>query len=280
MSKPKKEQAAAEHEILLKIARKGSGYFYPFHNQGEDYIASRATIYRAKENLEKNQLIKFLETQVVERRERKIYTLTMKGLCEALASSNLLHENPKDIVEIWGHIIPVLKSFSLFEKHGVKRELLDCIQQAVTEILKKYSLPDEMIPSFVKGNVRLMLAEKKIEPKLLADPDSASEYEKELKTQLKFDKVLAEDYKLRQSIKDHLEQKRLRIIMNGLDITARLARIFPLLENDEPDWNEVFSIEKLVHGPRMWKVDELIHAFIETEKERNLKKILETQKNR
>jgi len=249
MSKPKKEQKAAEHEILLKIARKGSSYFYPFHSKGKDYIASRATIYRAKENLENNKLIKFLENQKSKGRKRKIYSLTAVGVCRALATSNLLDDNPEAIAENWGHLIPVLKKLPLFDKHNLKWRLLHYLRREVKYLIGISIFINESSTKAEKRNESIvvqntnkqtykMLTEKTISPEL----------------GMKYNKILQEDPELREGTKRYLRGRRGLAFTHVIEATERLKLVFPLLESDNPDWNEIQKTEESLRNT--WFYDE------------------------
>jgi len=262
MSKPKKEQKAAEHEILLKIARKGSSYFYPFHSKGKDYIASRATIYRAKENLENNKLIKFLENQKSKGRKRKIYSLTAAGICRALATSNILYDNPEVIAENWGRLFPVLKKLPLFDKYDVGYELLRCLRRAVKRLTGMSSFINESsVAQDTNAQIYKMLTEK-----VGAD------------LRVKYDRVLQEDPELRQAAKRYLKARRGGLhLLRALQATEQLKLVFPLLESDKPDWNKIRETEEYIeHTPRGYGLGGIIE-YIEnlvtqtrelTEKER------------
>jgi len=225
MSRKKRvQQTDAENDILEDIVKNGPSHIYPFHCVGSRrYISSRATIYRAKDNLLQNNFIRLATTEKVNGRIRKVYTLTAQGLCKFLAYSDWLYEKPELIMEKGGHLLPILKKLPLFDKHGIEWNLRHCLKKVVKyPAFNMFSVKDTQVTNYIEDQVCKMLTEK-------ASAD----------LRVKYDRVLQEDPELREAAKKYLRARRGGLhLMSALQATEQLKLVFPLLESDEPDWNK------------------------------------------
>lgn len=161
------------------------------------------------------------------RRERQMYTLSLRGLCVALIELDLLDEDPEWLKENWGHLLPLLNKLPLFGKNL----FWACLSMAWEDARWLTVIFDD-------ARVAVIIEEKfcKAMYKVANDPDSMT----------KIDKILHADPEFRKRVKASLREMRARGVVEMIKIGEWINRVFPELEKSEPDWNKIKDAEWLI----------------------------------
>ena len=182
---------------------------------------------------------------------RKVWTLTLKGLCQYTA--NLLHSQEvlnETVIERWGTLLPFLNKFGLFKKYGLGQPFREEITHLLAIYLDLISEEEKskylsfFSPYFHGTAEQIIGFDEQIILRLssMMDVDSS----------LKWDRVLNEDKELRRKTKSFLEEQRTYLKFQLSEIEGKLQQVLPLLEKPNPDWDGVCEIENRLRRAPLW----------------------------
>jgi molybdenum-dependent DNA-binding transcriptional regulator ModE len=182
---------------------------------------------------------------------RKVWTLTLKGLCQycanILQSQEVLSET---VIEKWGTLLPFLNKFGLFKKHELGQPFREEITRALAIYLdlisedEKYKYLHFFTPYF-RGTIEKLIGfdeQVVLRFSSTADIDSS----------LKWNRVLNEDEELRRKTKSFLEEQRTYLKFQLSEIEGKLEQVLPLLEKPNPDWDGIIEIEHRLRKAPIW----------------------------
>jgi len=246
--KKSKHLLPSEEKALHYIIEHGSTYAYELGTT-KKILGTEKTANIALNNLARRRLLhkKAKRGEETNRRERQMYTLSLRGLCVALIELDLLDEDPKWLKEKYGHLLPIINKLPLFGKNL----FWTCLSMAWEE-----ARPMTVI--FDDARVAVIIEEKfcKAMYRVANDPDSMT----------KIDKILHADPEFRKRAKDCLHEMRARGVVKMIKIGEWINRVFPELEKSEPDWNKIKDIEKFIKKyDRFYLYDkEVLINFVES----------------
>lgn len=217
----------SEKTALLYILEKGPTYAYNLSHNKTRLFNTEKTANTALNGLSRKGLLEKKNTS--KERGRKDYYLTLKGLCTALvysAESDEIRQKIENIFDRWNHLLPLLKKFSLFKKHGLEDYFKETLNQE-TKIFVFYH------GRWLSNNAR------NIEDDFI----ERSMHQADAGFMMKWNRVLQEDSELRQKTKCRLEMDMKMEEQRLSEYIERLSKVFPKLELLNPDWDEICKIE-------------------------------------
>jgi len=246
--KKSKHLLPSEEKALHYIIEHGSTYAYELGTT-KKILGTEKTANIALNNLARRRLLhkKAKRGEETNRRERQMYTLSLRGLCVALIELDLLDKDPDWIKKNWGHLLPLLNKLPLFDKNL----FWACLSSAWEDVRWLTVIFDDAFTAII-------IEEKfcKAMYRVANDPDSMT----------KIDKILHADPEFRKRAKDCLHEMRARGVVKMIKIGEWINRVFPELEKSEPDWNKIKDIEKFIKKyDRFYLYDkEVLINFVES----------------
>jgi hypothetical protein len=156
----------------------------------------------------------------------KLYGLTIKGLCAAFAISDDLWLKTDDVTDKWSSLLPVLTKFSLFKKHGLE----EVFKEHLRKCLYLFGESPDSTP-YIASDIEYTLFDRAIAPGINAQ------------LRMKWNNILHDDAAFRNYTKNKLA-KEIRMREQYIeDMKKRLTTIYPELERQEPNWDELNKIE-------------------------------------
>jgi len=247
--KKSKHLPPSEEKALDYIIEHGPTYAYHLSHTTPKIIRTEKTANIALNNLARKRLLhkKAKWGEETNRRERQMYTLSLRGLCVALIELDLLDKDPDWIKKNWGHLLPLLNKLPLFDKNL----FWACLSSAWEDVRWLTVIFDDAFTAII-------IEEKfcKAMYRVANDPDSMT----------KIDKILHADPEFRKRAKDCLHEMRARGVVKMIKIGEWINRVFPELEKSEPDWNKIKDIEKFIKKyDRFYLYDkEVLINFVES----------------
>ncbi|HDQ07054.1 MAG TPA: hypothetical protein ENN36_10100 [Candidatus Bathyarchaeota archaeon] len=227
--KKSKHLTPSEKKTLHYIIEHGSTYAYEL-GMTKKILGTEKTANVALNNLARKRLLHKKAIKAGKpKRERQMYTLSLRGLCEALVELDLLDEDPEWLKEKWGHLLPLLNKLPLFDKNL----FWTCLSMAWEE-----ARPMTVI--FDDAHVAVIIEEKFCE-KIY----EVTRYSQD--GMIEIDKILHADPEFRKRVRDCLRKRRAIDVVNAKIITERINLVFSELEKSEPDWNKIKDAEKLIY---------------------------------
>ena len=247
----------SEKKALYYILENGPTYAYYLSHATPKILETEKTANIALNSLSRKGLLKKRAGNGV--REKKIYSLTLKGLCKALAdsaSTDKIWENFENVIANNGSLIPVLAKFEVFKKHNLHEDFKQRLRKAAIDTVnQRYMLGitgatgdpywglSHLMGVFISDLLAFINFKIDLKIKYTHAAFGAGEkrqHEDDLR--LSWAQVLREDDYLRQLAKDYTEQ-RLNELDTELEIQKARISILQSLESDEPDWEAIRSGE-------------------------------------
>jgi DNA-binding PadR family transcriptional regulator len=228
----------SEQKALRYIAENGPTYAYnlarALSHLKTKLFDTEKTANIALNSLAREELLEKKETG--QNRTRKDYYLTLKGLCYALhylyfSNSEKFYAEIENIINRWGHLLPLLKKYELFKKHNLEGYFKETLIGEATKVVAFQGLwlkdnADHILEDFIERSMRKSDAE----------------------FMMKWNHILFDDVELRQRTKWYLELEKEMKEQYLEELTERLSQVFPKLECPNPDWNELQLIEDKLAG--------------------------------
>ena len=236
------------------------------HKEFEQYKMTRETglsyptLLKHLKRLENTNLIKLVRTEPSEKggKDKKIYSLTLTGLCKTLAdstSTDSIWENFENVIANNGSLIPVLAKFEVFKKHNLHEDFKQRLRKAAKDTVnQRYKLGiaeatgdpywglSHLMGVFISDLLKFINFKLDLKTKtyhvcsLVFGAGEKGQREDDLR--LSWAQVLREDDDLRQLAKYYTDQ-RLTELNIELEIQKARLRILQSLESDKPDWEAI-----------------------------------------
>jgi DNA-binding PadR family transcriptional regulator len=217
----------SEELALLYILKNGPTYAYYLSHKKKKILGTEKTANTALNRLAHRGLLEKKKTD--DKRKRKDYYLTLKGLCTAFSYFTGQNENWKKIENItdkWGHLLPLLNKFNLFKKYDLedyfKKSLIqEASNYVIIQATRQKDDAEYILNSFIQRSMHRANADYMV----------------------KWNRVLHEDAELRQKTKWRLELDAKMTEQHLGELTRRLSQVFPKLEQQNPDWDAIRLVE-------------------------------------
>jgi DNA-binding PadR family transcriptional regulator len=215
---------------------------------------SYRNVIRNLQSLEKNRLIESrLERSAKQGPGRKVWTLTLKGLCQYCA--NLLQSQEimdGTVVEKWGTLLPFLNKFGLFKKHGLGQPFRKEITRSLAVYLDLISVDEKykylsFFSPYFRGTTEKLIG---FDEQIILHFSSTID----VNSSLEWDRVLNEDEELRRKTKSFLKEQRTYLKFQLAEIEGKLEQVLPLLEKPNPNWERINGIEVKLRQTPIWPI--------------------------